>query len=207
MNDEQLQQAWQSQPAEMSSVGDIDATLIQLRQQQDKFQKQIFWRDVREIGTGILLIPVWIAMGVQGSLPVTWYLAVPAMLWIAGYLLYQRRAARHLELQPGASLRDSLVASIAQLDHQIRLLRTVFWWYLLPILIALVAFFAQCLWQDRAGGPMAFVAFGLVMTICAIVFGGVYWLNQSAVRRSLQPRREELAAQLASLDEAGSPDV
>ena len=201
MNDEQLQQAWQSQPAEISSVGDLESMLGELRQQQNKFQKQIFWRDVREIGTGIVLIPVWIAMGVQGSLPVTWYLAVPAMLWIAGYLLYQRRMARHLELQPGASLRDSLVASIAQLDHQIRLLRTVFWWYLLPILIALFAFFGQCLWQDRHGGPMAFVAFGLVLIICALVFGGVYWLNQHAVRHGLKPRRDALAAQLASLEE------
>lgn len=201
MNDDPLQQAWQSQPAEAPSVDNVDAMLIQLRQQQDKFQKQIFWRDFREVGTGIILIPVWIVMGVQGSLPVTWYLAVPAMLWIAGYMLYQRRATRHLELQPGASLRDSLATSIAQLDHQIRLLRTIFWWYLLPILIALVAFFGQCLWQDRHGGPMSFVAFGLVMTICATVFVGVYWINQSAVRRGLQPRRDALAVQLASLDE------
>ena len=38
----------------------------------------------------LLMVPLWIYMGVKLSLPWTWYLTVPALLWVAGYMLVDR---------------------------------------------------------------------------------------------------------------------
>ena len=50
----------------------------------------IFWRDVREVGVCLLLLPVWIGMGVGIGLPWTWYLVIVA----ASMLRRQMAASR-----------------------------------------------------------------------------------------------------------------
>jgi hypothetical protein len=42
--------------------------------------------------------------------------------------------------------------------------------------------------------------------VMALLNWGIYWLNQAAVRKSLEPRERELEALLSSLDEVPSSD-
>ena len=49
--------------------------------------------------------------------------------------------------EPGDPLLESVKESLTQVEHQIWLLRNVFWWYLLPFAISIMAFFAQISWQ------------------------------------------------------------
>ena len=112
----------------------------------------IFWRDVREIGIALVMVPLWLYLGVKDSLPWTWYLTVPALLWIAGYMLVDRMRHKRQPPEPDEPLRQCVESSLAQVEHQIRLLRNVHWWYLLPLGISCLAFFGQVAWQDRAGG-------------------------------------------------------
>ncbi len=44
-----------------------------------------------------------------------------------------------------------------------------------------------------------FPMFGAVLLFVVLVFWGVYWLNQYAVRKGLIPRKEELEAMLKNL--------
>ena len=37
------------------------------------------------------------------------------------------------------------------------------------------------------------------VVVCGLVYWGVYWLNQFAVRKHLEPRRQELEMLLSSL--------
>ena len=91
-------------------------------------------------------------------------------------------------------------SSLAQVEHQIWLLRNVFWWYLLPLALSMLAFFGQVAWQDAVGrlvdGSRRIAEWS---PWSCIVFAGVYWLNQNAVRSELEPRRQELEALLTSL--------
>ena len=47
---------------------------------------------------------------------------------------------------PDEPLLSCVKDSLAQVEHQIWLLRNVFWWYLLPSAIPLLAFFAHVSW-------------------------------------------------------------
>ena len=77
------------------------------------------------------------------TLPWTAYLMVPALLWVAGFMLLNRRRHKQRAPEPGEPLGRGVESSLAQVEHQIWLQRNVFWWYLLPPGLAILAFFGQ----------------------------------------------------------------
>lgn len=201
MDPEEMKQAWQVQATPGGLRVDAGILREELRQSRRRFAATIFWRDVREVGVCLVLIPVWIYLGLDRSCDWTWYLMVPALLWIAGYLLADRMRSRRRPLDPGEPLRRHVEITMEQLDRQIRLLRTVFWWYLLPIILAMAAYLGHDAWQGRTGGWWMMAAASEVSGMGVAVMIGVYWLNQYVVRTDLEPRRHELESMLASLED------
>lgn len=199
MDPDDFQQAWRAQPPEKRLEADAESLLDEVRRKQAEFAAVILWRDVREIGVSLLMIPLWIYLGLTGSLPWTWYLTIPALLWIAGYMLADRKRRNRRTPEPGEPLRQCAEGSLAQVEQQIRLLRNVHWWYLLPLALPMLAFFGQVAWRTRSGGWWTVLTLFVVVGFVAMVFTGIYWLNLVAVRSDLEPRRRELEALLASL--------
>src|SRR5688572_17693272 len=107
MDPDPLQEAWQSQPEPV-----IDADRL-----------------VREVGISLLLLPVWIAMGVGIGLPWTWYLVMPGIVWIGAFMTVDRIILGRRKALPGESLVRGVRSSLAEVEHQIWLLRNVHWWY------------------------------------------------------------------------------
>jgi hypothetical protein len=200
MNPDYYKLAWQTQSRTRLTI-DADLLLKEVRRNQRYFIATIFWRDVREVGTALVLAPLWLYLGIKGSFPWTWYLMVAALAWIAGFMLADRMRHKRQSPDPGEPLRHGVESSLAQVEHQIWLLRNVLWWYLLPIALAVLAFFGQVTWQERSGGWWTALAAALLVVTAAIVIVGVYWLNQIAVRFELEPRRQELEALLTGLKE------
>ncbi len=206
MNPDDFKQAWQSQSSQTRLTIDADLLLNEVRRNQQSFTATIFWRDVREVGISLLMVPVWIYLGVRFSLPWTWYLAVPALLWVAGYMLADRMRHQRRPPEQGEPLRQRVKSSLAEVEHQIWLLRNVLWWYLLPLGLSMLAFFGQVAWRERSGGWWTALVASVVVVFVVIVFAGVYWLNQYAVRAELEPRRRELETLLTSLADE-TPDA
>jgi hypothetical protein len=200
MDPDNLKQAWQAQSSPSRLTINAELLLREVQRNQRSFRTTIFWRDVREVGTGLLLTPIWIYLGIRLALPWTWFLSVPAILWIAGFMLVDRMRYKRQPPESGESLRDHVESSLAEVEHQIWLLRNVFWWYLLPIVLSCLAFFGQVAWLGRSDGWLTALAVGLVVLVAGMLVAGIYWLNQEAVRTDLEPRREELKALLGSLE-------
>lgn len=96
------------------------------------------------------------------------------------------------------------------MEHQIWLLRNVFWWYLLPFTVAISAFFAHVAWQSAVKTNDWLEAFAFAAFLFGFVFALYYWiyrLNQRAVRVQLEPQRRELLALLASLTDETTSGV
>jgi thiosulfate reductase cytochrome b subunit len=206
MNPDDFKEAWRRQTSQTRLLIDAELLLKEVRRNQRWFTATIFWRDVREVGTSLLMVPLWLYLGVKHSLPWTWYLTVPALLWVATYMLADRMRHKRQPTGPGEPLRQRVESSLAQIEHQIWPLRNVLWWYLLPLAFSMLAFIGQAAWQERAGGWWTAIAISLVVTLVVIVFAGVYWLNQYTVRAELEPRRRELEALLMSLEDE-TPDA
>jgi hypothetical protein len=111
---------------------------------------------------------------------------------------------------PGEPLLKCVQNSLTQVEHQIWLLRNIFWWYLLPFTIALLAYFGHVAW--RAGMAtndwLAALAFGtFLFAFVFALYSFIYYMNQRAVRTQLEPRRQELLALLASLNDETTSEV
>jgi hypothetical protein len=201
MDPDDFQQAWQTQFSQTRLTIDAEQLLNKVRRNQQQFNAAIWWRDVREVGVALLMVPLWFVMGSKLSLPWTWYLMVPVLIWIAAFLPADRMLRRRRSPEPSEPLRQCLESSLAEVGHQAWLLRNVFWWYILPPALAMLAFFGQLAWETRAAGWWVVLPFTGLVTVEAIVLGVIYRLNQHCVRSTLEPRRQELESLLASLED------
>jgi len=202
MTPDDFQQAWNTQPSGIHVK--IDAKI--LREETQRFQKQLttrlLWRDLREIGTAMLLIPLWLFLGLKLALPWTWYLTIPALIWFAGYMLVDRRRSKPRPEEPGDSLCRRLENTLDLLEGQIRLLKSVLWWGLLPLAVPMLAFVGHVAVLERTADLFSVIILWVAApAIIGVVFFFVYWLNQHVVRTDLIPRRDELKKQLLSLQE------
>ncbi len=199
MSPDDFQKAWRAQSSRTRVT--VDAELLQgeVQRNQRDFRSLVLRRDVVEIGIAMLLIPYWFYAGITHSLPWTWYLAVPALVWVAGFLMVDRMRHEPKPSQPGDPLLESVEQSLLQVEHQIWLLRNVAWWYLTPLATPMFAFFAQVSWQTSQNWLEMAVGFGGLSLFVVALYCFIYWLNQRAVRVQLEPRRRELQSLRASL--------
>jgi hypothetical protein len=201
MKPDNFQQAWQSSESERRITIDSGLLLKEVQRNDQQFRATILMRDIREVVVALILIPVWLYMGATLNLGWTWYLTIPGLIFIAAFMIIDRFRHNQRPPEQGEPLRQQVECSLAQVEHQIWLLRNVFWWYILPIALPCAAFFAQVAWGNRARGWD-----NILSTLFSATFAGgimvfIYWLNQKAVRSGLEPRRQELAELLSSLDD------
>ena len=204
MEPDKYQQAWQAQTSATRVTVDADLLLQEVQRNQRNFRRGSSRETFVEVVVGLVMIPVWFYLGITVSLPWTWWLTVPALVWMIGFMLVYRKRYMPKPSEPDEPLIACVKNSLTEVEPQIWLLRNVFWWYLLPPSISISAFFIHVALSLRAGGWLLVVG-DVVMLVffLAVVYGGIYFLNQYAVRRQLEPRRQELLALLVSLgDEA-----
>lgn len=199
MDLDEYQQAWQAQSSQTRITVDADMLLKEVRRNQHVFQAIIARRDLVEVGVSLLLLPVWFYLGIKNSLPWTWYLTVPALLWIAGFMLVYRKRHPPTPGEPDEALVRFVKRSLSEVEDQIWLLRNVFWWYLLPPTISILTFFADVSWRASKNWLEALGGGGFLFVFVLTVYCFIDYINQRAVRLNLSPRRQELLALLASL--------
>jgi hypothetical protein len=195
--------------------GDAEFLLKEVQRNEQSFNAMIFWRDFREIGIALLLVPAWLYLGIMfqpaWSPPWTWYLTVPVLVWIAGFMLVYRMRHKQKPNKPDELLLHCVERSVTEVEDQIWLLRNIFWWYLLPPGISIMAFFVHLnwTWRDRLVARLmskdwldVLDALGHAVPFVAViaVYYFIYWLNQYAVRTQLEPRRQELLTLLMSFE-------
>lgn len=209
MEPDKFQQAWRSQASQTRVTVDANLLSKEVQRNQREFQSTILLRDIREVGVAAVMIPVWFYMGARMSLPWTWYLTVPAFVWVAGFILVDRLRHPLKSSAPDEPLICNVQASVLEVEHQIWLLRNVFWWYILPFAVSLMAFFGQVAWRASSNWVEAVIAGGGFFIFVLAVNGFIYWLNLFAVRKQLEPRRQELMALLDGLqyDTNGAGDA
>ncbi|MGD0615579.1 MAG: hypothetical protein ABSA69_09090 [Verrucomicrobiota bacterium] len=200
MNFEDLQKAWQSQDAGAPVTIDAGILLKEVRRNQQQFRATIFWRDVREVGVAFLLTLYFLHRGVRHQ-DWTDCLVAAACFGVGAFMVVDRLLQRRKHPAANDSIKGCIETSLHQVNHQIWLLKNVFWWYLLPIAAALGISIGCSTWRARTSGIPAMFAWVITALLGALVYWGVYWLNQFAVRKKLEPRRKELETLLTSLNE------
>lgn len=207
MSLDRLKQAWKAETSQVKVDYDAEQLSQEVQQSQDSFRSMILWRDTREVLAALAMIPVWIVLGVATSSPWTWYLGIPASLFIAGFLIVDRGLHPQRTSEPGEPLLFYAKESLAQVEHQIWLLRNVFWWYLFPCCLAFAAFFIQVGWQTTGSWWGAILLAMIPGAIVFFIYRRVYLANQAAVEKQLTPRQADLQKFIEALDDTLDSDA
>jgi hypothetical protein len=193
MSFDDLQRTWQSQGEARLRVKP-ELLLAEVRRNQRTFKATIFWRDFREVFVAIVMAIFFAFQGFNGN-GWAWVFLGGTCLFVGGYILVDRFRRRGWTARFGDSLLGCVEASLEDVEHQIWLLRNVFWWYLLPLAVGMgVVLVSMAIDTEDLPGWIRWTGFAVFTVFCALVFAGVYWVNQVAVRKELEPRRHELLA-------------
>lgn len=194
MNDEELKALWsrQTQEAEPAVHGGVQVDA--LRDKLAELQRSLKLRDIRELVVAAVLVVVFGIYLFTIPYPVTRLgsLIVIGGLVIASWKMIQsrRKAPRSDAAMPVALW---LKQERERMHHEAELLRTVLWWYILPILFGVNVFY----W----GFPHRSFGEKVLYTVMTVLLGaGIYWLNQYARRKELLPVKDELENMLKSVD-------
>jgi CubicO group peptidase (beta-lactamase class C family) len=162
----------------------------------------ISWGSTGLIGTILLTLLMWIYVGVITWAPWTWYLMVPADIWIVGFVLVYRTRHKQKPSEPGEPLLTSAKDSLVLVEQQIGYHRNIFWWYILPMAIPMLAATIHISWLKSAGWLDAlFDVNSFIIILFLAIFYFTYYLNQRVARTQYEPRRQELLALVAGLSD------
>lgn len=201
MTFDELQKAWQSQQTDPKLAIDPDLLLKEVKRNKEYFESAILRRDVGEIGCAVLLVAVFLYFGIKDNLWPMWLLAL-LCLWVGVFMVVDRIVQKRRQPCLSDSLFNCVESSLAQINHQVWLLRNVLWWYLAPLGAGMIIWFSYCgisvmISENPTFGYLFFILACIIGTI--LLYWGIYYLNQRAVRKELQPRKKELEELLNNL--------
>ncbi len=188
-NRDDLEQLWCGQTLGPPPKGE-DMLAIAISK-TDRFDRRIRTRNLTECvaAAAVAVLFAIFAIRVPDAFLRAGNLVIAASgLWILFYILkYGREAPQPAPDQSIAAFERALARKY---QHQIRLLKSVKYWYLLPPYTGLLLLSAGMLRQRAAHGPLHWVDF-IPPAIYTAVYAGVWWLNEAAARR-LEREREVL---------------
>ena len=177
-HEKELIQMWQ----ESTAPGPLDAGELarSIAAKIDRFDRKIRWRNGREYVGGGLLIAwfLWLSRIPSGRT-----IAVAGIVAVGFVMIYLWRSQRATpRLDPASDATSYRKALLDRYDHQIRLLRSVKYWYVLPLY----------LWMLLVLVSTPSSAATIPMFVLITLFAGfVVWLNESYGVRKLRAARKE----------------
>jgi len=191
MSFDELQAKWQAHDHGMRLNIDADLLLREVRRNHRALELQLWQRDFGEVTAAVLITGVFATLAVLMH-QWTLLLCAAGSLFVGLFFVVDRWKQRRRRSVIGNSLQSTIEASLAEVQHQIWLLRNILWWYLLPLVPGLVAFLVTNFWQSSEKGIAEQIVIAGVGLICAAAFWSVYRINQREIKKTLEPRRNEL---------------
>ena len=198
---DELRELWCSQSSATATTREELVMLVQKKTRQ--FDRLILIRNLLESVAALAVAVFFVAMAARAPDAVqrTGLLIVAASgLWIIIYLLRYRRTSAPVD--PDQELNGYRRALVERYDREIRLLRSVKYWYLLPPWIGLLIGSTGVVLQEFRNGRLGWYEF-INPAIYTAFFALVWWLNEVYGVARL---RAERARVLAVADEGNRPE-
>lgn len=205
---------WRSQPIQAGqwSREEIVTGVMTKARRNDR---AIFWRNVREVAAGVLVIGVmaWTSWMAQGWLPkIGGIIGAACVVFVLVKLVRSRRVSP--PVRQDLPLVEWLEAEAHKVDVEIDLLDSVRSWYIAPLFAGAAIWSGILVATGLASTPIPRARLVAVLAICAALMALVFWLtgwgvwklNQIAVRKHLQPYAEELRALLDEIRSGAEAD-
>jgi hypothetical protein len=179
-----MQDIWQCQPLE-----GIKMSAEEIRNRATKFEKKVYWRNVRENTAGAIAI-VWLGFYFAGEHRMldrsAFALLIAGMVYVM-YQLHRQGAARNMPASMAA--RPSLGFYREELKRQRNLVSSVWSWYLGPFVPGLVLSAVASLAKSMQLHHVAVVVFWYALIAAFFVFA---WRLNVRAARCLQRMIDQL---------------
>jgi hypothetical protein len=181
------------------SADELEQLRSGVQQRCAGMERIVHRRDLREIVACLVVVAAFVAMWpLYRSSPVA---LVGVALIILSAVIITRvllSAGKPDPIPFDATVVECSRNRLAWIERQIRLLRSVLWWYVVPLFSGVLL-----LGWGIYGGSL--IPFGMHAVIIVVVGTGIVLLNRWAVRVSLQPVRDDLVHLIEALESA-DPD-
>ena len=130
-----VQELWQTQPVE-----GIKMSADEIRRRANRFEHKIWWRNAREYVASVIatgLLGYFLVMAQDWLSRLTFALFIGAMVWIVVSLHWKGSAKK---LPEGVDTLTGLRLYRAELERQRNVVRSVWWWYLAPLVPGFVVY-------------------------------------------------------------------
>ena len=173
--DDSAQELWQKQPVEVTRM-----SIEELRRRAGRFERKIRWRNIREY------VACLVASGLMGyfyvtahdvASRVTFALFIAAMLWIV-IALHRTGSAKPTPLDQDTLTTQQFYRS--ELERQLQIVKSVWWWYLAPMVPGCIASTVSYLMKPHHSG--AWIGLVLMNALFVVSFYAVWRLNLRAAR-------------------------
>lgn len=163
---------------------------IEIAARREKFDRRIFWRNMREyvVGGGLIAWFLWLL-----RYPGQRYLSVAGIVAVGFVMIYLWRSQRKKQpLDPSADVRSYQAALLERYDREIELLRRVKYWYVAPLYawMMLVLFTAPSPHVGRLPYFIVYTAFAIF----------IIWLNEGYAVRKLREARQNAESLIGEKD-------
>ncbi|XOV82445.1 MAG: hypothetical protein ACFHXK_16480 [bacterium] len=195
-----MQLLWQQDQKTGRFSIDEQSMQQQLLKDSKAFNRSVRFRDHLEatIGFAVALffaaVPFIWAAKIDSSWQAHWeWIALSAgCLFVACAFVRQRMYAKQWSTDATADIRQTLENNLANVTHQIVLLKNIFWWYCLPIELPMLL---VALKSD------AFTGIRIPFILASVVFMAfVVGINWWTVKKELQPKQAGLQQLLSELE-------
>lgn len=199
MHDDALKALWRTQRIEPAPLLPDARQMAEMRHHVNCLNRTLFWRDVRE---SIAAIVVMVCFGIYFFIfpaplaRIGCAIEILSSLLVIVYPIWRKR--RVAKAAPDASMMQSLGSELRNVEVEIALLRSILWWYILPLSLGGVVFLA--------GLDVSFTSTILFLLIGIALDAFVYWINQIAVDKKLLPLKRELDSLLRVDDSIPPPE-
>ena len=186
MTFDDLRSSWQETNGESLSAEQREEIVARVCRRVERLGASILRRDVIETVAAVAVIFFFSGFFLRSDIPVA-KTGAAIVVASAVFIIYKLHRTRLVQKPTplDASVRQFCKTEMERLDRQIRLGRSVLWWYIIPPLVGVNLLFS---------GVAGFGTAAEVYLIVTVLFGwGVYLLNQHAVSKSLVPARDELS--------------
>jgi hypothetical protein len=178
---DELRQLWQQHP---SAEADAERAAREIMARVWRFDQQVLWRNFREYAAGLILIVIFAGQIALNNDRIGGAIGLACVGFALMFLWWKHR---HVEaLDPAADLRVYRRALIQRYDDQIRLLRSVPYWYLLPL-------FGPGLWNAISQWDRAGLMVLAPLTLLIAVYGFIGWWNVKVAVPRLRMARDRVA--------------
>ena len=192
MKEEDIKKIWQEQPTSVRIGG--NEVVLSLQQELEKFEKRIRIRDIREIVIGIAVIIFFGVALLNVPYPGAKIGAAIIIVGCINIIYRLRRAQKQRPSEnPLQDIRSNLLREKEKIETQISLLKTVWRWYLLPLMVGVILFYVSF--------PQPITAKVLYVAAVCLLYGGIWWVNHYAANRYLLPLQNKVEKMLNELNE------